>query len=78
MYKKEYNHKRREERERGRKHQLLRYRYLQADKSEFEGHSKPTFLHLPHRGYHSGKRLHAKSTLHHGIRPDSTEVKQIC
>lgn len=55
-----------------------RHRYLQADRSEFEGHSKLIFPHLLHQGYHSVKRQHAKSTLHHGTKPDSTEVTQIC
>ena len=55
-----------------------RHRYSQADRSEFEGHSKPNLPHLLHQGYHSVKKQHAKSTLHHGTKPDSTEVTQIC
>lgn len=39
----------------------------------FEGRLKPTFLHLPHQDYHLAKRQHAKNTLHHKTKPDSTE-----
>lgn len=55
----------------------LRHRYPQADRSEFGGHSKPTFHYSLHRGYHSIKTQYAESTLHHGTKPDSTAVTQI-
>jgi len=52
----------------------LTYHYLQAGKLEFEGHLKPTSLHLLHRDYHLRERQCVRNTLPHGIGLGNTEL----
>ena len=53
----------------------LRYHYLQAGTSEFQGHQEPASHNFLLQDSHSIKIQHVKNTHHHEIRPDNTENK---